>query len=268
MMILDGSHSTTLKEEIKNACVRVTDLIPDLDTSGLTIGTTHKELAVARDVHEQRKFTRDPQVLGSIDTSDSEAYAWRARDALQTLMRENPERFASLRKRFEGRILIDLGSGNSEFGYQVALLLGASGYVAVDPFHVPGIPYTLSRAQKTLRNQPLIPFAAVPEDTLRFLKRLPRGSQISFLSSGTDDYIIESYDYRSNVIEELKRLLGPDQNAIIFNESIFGYQRRIGLQSDPAFMCEQLGQDRNKCIVYRAEEDQGTSANGGSDARQ
>lgn len=233
--------------------VPVTALVPGIDTSNLTLGTSYAELEPAIDINKGKRYAHDPEVEGSVDTSDSEAYAWSAREALTMLYERDPELFASLQKRFKGKVLIDLGSGNSEFGYQVAQVLEARAYVAVDPFHASGIGYTLG---KGINKGERIPYAAVPEDALRFLQRLPSDADVAFFSSGTDAYIIGNKSYVRKVDAELKRLLNAG-NAILFNESIFGYgsvNGRDGMQTDPDFTCVPLGRAKDKCVVFRKED--------------
>ncbi len=138
-----------------------------------------------------------------------------------------------LRERFKDKIVVDLGAGDTANGYFLANMLGAKGYVAVEPFHgeylkrnlegydkdnfihelnriLPGIDKEFSSG--TNPNLPKfnnIPASVVQDTMLRFLKRLPPDS-VCIFTFGIFHEIISDLKYVEAVNQEIKRTLSPD----------------------------------------------------------
>jgi len=142
-----------------------------------------------------------------------------------------------LKNLFSNIPIIDLGAGTTRHGYILSRILGASGYIAVEPFNSPGTeeefidPEYPSAYKNKLENTKMIPFSIVPEDALAFLKRLPDHS-VGILTAGTDAYVMFGKDmsdenkkkveeYISAVNKEIVRVLHP-QSALLTIESVFG----------------------------------------------
>ena len=144
------------------------------------------------------------------------------------------------REKINGQILVDLGAGNTNLGYCLSLLLGATKYVGVEKFAktVKELEKQLSQiniksgkisldnlavydGRKSLKEQKIIsinvltPASVVQDKMLHFLKRLPNNS-VSILTSGIHDQLIDNPDYRAAIAEQIERVLNP-RGAYISN---------------------------------------------------
>ena len=187
------------------------------------------------------------------DTQYNDAYGFLKND----LEENDGKKLEKIKKMFKDIPLIDLGAGMSQKGYFLAKLLGASGYVGVEPNNKLTLEKELTEGEggdinefegkngKTFQQKfsrytgnfdPMIekisniPFAIAGEDALAFLKRLPDHS-VGLCSFGVDGYVMsrkegttEAYDkiekYIKDVNKEIKRVLHPN-SAIIYNDSLF-----------------------------------------------
>lgn len=119
-----------------------------------------------------------------------------------------------IQHRFSGYILVDIGSGGQLFGLNLANLLGARGYVAVEP-------HDYFRARHTIQSvSSPIPRALVAEDGLTFLQRLPNQSPVCFLLSNIHGLVIPNGQMRSAISREMKRTLSKT-SAILLHKSDF-----------------------------------------------
>lgn len=115
---------------------------------------------------------------------------------------------------FEGHVVVDLGAGSKTFGAYAAHLLGAEGYVAVEPNHADKLAYRLSNdfgIQQMTSDDGIVrrmKVATVSEDMLSFLKRI-EGLSIAVMSSGIDPTIL-GREYMEEVECQIERVLAPD----------------------------------------------------------
>lgn len=118
----------------------------------------------------------------------------------------------------ENQIVVDLGAGRKPYGYFVADIAKAKGYIAVEPNFTGELLYRLSMIHipdgegwcKPSKDHVLnrTPLAVVEEDMLSFLRRLP-DSSVSLFSAGIDDDVIPNKEYRKEVVKEIVRVLDP-----------------------------------------------------------
>ena len=134
---------------------------------------------------------------------------------------------------FENQVVVDLGAGQKSYGYQIAKILGAKSYVAVEPFFADDLAKSLeSRENDTLGlldlvlgvstflgqhyrvlhrewSRPEIPKSIVPEGMLGFLKRVPDNS-VSIICSGIDKTILKVEGDIARVAREIARVVHKD----------------------------------------------------------
>jgi hypothetical protein len=126
--------------------------------------------------------------------------------------------------RLRGKVVVDLGAGKDVQGYEVARMVGAKGYVGVEPFFARDL---LQRMEDYLGSEPWtlkerahIPASVVCDDMLRTLKRIPDDS-VSLMAGAIDDCILgyssEERDYVSEVNREITRVLHP--SGVFINSS-------------------------------------------------
>jgi hypothetical protein len=138
-----------------------------------------------------------------------------------------------LRERLVGQTIVDLGAGNTNFGYSLSLLLGAAKYVAVEKFedttkklHEELKKFKIKDGKISLENlglydgrkniveqemfpvSGLISVSIVQDKILHFLKRLPDNS-VSILTSGINYGLIDNTEYRDAIALEIERVLDP-----------------------------------------------------------
>ncbi len=138
-----------------------------------------------------------------------------------------------LREKLAGQTIVDLGAGNTNFGYSLSLLLGASKYVAVEKFEdtakklgeelkkfkikdgkISLENLGLYDGRKNLAEQEMFPInglisaSIVQDKILHFLKRLPDNS-VSILTSGINYGLIDNTEYREAIALEIERVLDP-----------------------------------------------------------
>lgn len=113
-------------------------------------------------------------------------------------------------RHLRGQIVVDLGAGKNSYGYLIADLANAEGYMGVEPNHAhclkdpTNAPFR-PNLQHTLNGTP----ASVVQENMRdFIKRLPDNS-VSFTCFGIDDDILPSEDYRKETRKEIARALSP-----------------------------------------------------------
>jgi len=151
----------------------------------------------------------------------------------------NGEKFKRLKGFFENIPIIDLGAGQSRIGYNIARILGASGYIGVEPYSWSSLEAALTGAWgdekkdanffKGINKIPKVPFSVAPEDALTFLKRLPDHS-VGIMTAGTDYYVLfgdalsavqrkeEIEKYIEDVVREIARVMHP-KSAFLETES-------------------------------------------------
>lgn len=129
---------------------------------------------------------------------------------------EKNKEVATLFSLFKGQILIDLGPGCEDHGYQLAQLVEAKSYIGVEPNNAELLSANLSDSLEEL------PAAIAPIDALTFLRSLPDHS-VSIFCSGIDECIIKDQKYIQEVAQEIQRVL-HEEGAYIEYESEFGYK--------------------------------------------
>ncbi len=139
----------------------------------------------------------------------------------------NPERVSDY-SGLKDRIVVDLGAGNDEAGYELARIVGAKGYVGVEPFYTRQLADALK--VNSMKNPSLfeerehIPYSVLCEDMLRTLMRIPDGS-VSLMAGAIDDFIIprnveKNRRYVASVNDEIARVLHVN-GVFIDYDSVF-----------------------------------------------
>jgi hypothetical protein len=170
-------------------------------------------------------------------------------DFLLNDIEENRSKYyEEIKKLFKDIPLIDLGAGHTQQGYFIARILGAKGYVGVEPYNSAGLERELvnggrisnvgefngTKGWKSTENTMLInpkiektkkiPFAIAEEDALTFLRRLPDHS-VGICSFGVDGYVMSGDrtpesrkkidKYIKEVNKEISRVLHTE-SAVIY----------------------------------------------------
>lgn len=132
----------------------------------------------------------------------------------QDNIRLNHERkLAELRKLVAGKPIVDIGAGSSSNGYELACLLGASAYIAIEPFYYSELVRSIDDFQKDNQDNSLsfIPYLCLAESVHTAVKRLPDNS-VSFMCFGIDSNILGRVQQREwdPVIKETVKKLSPN----------------------------------------------------------
>lgn len=148
----------------------------------------------------------------------------------------NGEKLVYLKDLVVGKPIVDFGAGKDTDAYKLACLLGASAYVAVEPFSSESLVHNIEEVAKEKISFRLrrkdgdrmkfedfevdpIDFSVVPEDALTFAKRIP-DSSVNAFSFGTDECIIKDSQYIDSVREEISRIL-PSGGVFICENTVF-----------------------------------------------
>ena len=110
--------------------------------------------------------------------------------------------------RFSGQILLDLGPGNLLNGYKFAQAMGASVYVASEPWYADELLKSFENMTATAPNELRIPYVVLSDDMYTVLSEIADGS-LSVMASRIDEYVISKQGYADKVAEETLRVLHP-----------------------------------------------------------
>ena len=128
------------------------------------------------------------------------------------------------------RVVIDLGAGRNPWGYRVAALLGASAYVAVEPYGYDELLQILRREGGEL------PWFVTDEDAKTLLQRLPDALNIACFGFAFDQCIVQNWDYLTEVAIQVGRVMAPGGAVFALNCEIpFGNgftQVNLGILKD------------------------------------
>lgn len=137
---------------------------------------------------------------------------------LTYLKNERPEKLEELKSYFKDKVIIDLGAGTFPTGYMVANLLGAKGYIGVEPYNWREL-MTHFLSKKLSPDYFKTKFNFIVEDAVTFLRRLPPES-VCILSSGLADGITSSDNsYEVELENEIDRVL-PEGGICMVSNSI------------------------------------------------
>jgi hypothetical protein len=161
---------------------------------------------------------------------------------------------------FDGEIIVDLGAGDETAGYFLSQVLKGKAYVAVEPFRTEFLvnsfkmldsekPIFFSKnSKKDIKNQKItglyerhIPYSIVKNDMLTFLKRLPDNS-VSIIMGGVGTEIIDDFEYRDQVFNEINRVLSAKGGFLCENSD-----PRISKMPD----LEEVSNLSNTRIIYK-----------------
>jgi hypothetical protein len=134
------------------------------------------------------------------DISDS-ALAQFLREKIDSEEKKEP---GKLRAFFQGKPILDLGAGSFHDGYECAQRLGASCYVAVEPYFANHLLRSLQRLSPENRT---IPYMVVKQDGLSALKSLKDGS-INVMTVATDSLMLRDPKYNAELNDEISRVVG------------------------------------------------------------
>lgn len=219
--------------------VSVLEILPGIEKSNLPLEAEAKALSEIR-VRPINSLSRNENAFDELareNTEVGEKENWQRGIALEAsnghapevikllkkLAAEKPEALSHIKEHFQGKVIVDIGAGSYAENYDIARLVGAAGYVAIEPFFAGRLLHDLRYAERDELSDlqiPLIKYAVVPEDALIFLKRVPDGS-VCVTSTGTFGIFSRDEKYASNLIAEIKRVLDP-QGASLFYYSHLG----------------------------------------------
>lgn len=133
--------------------------------------------------------------------------------------------------RYKGKIIIDLGAGDSWHGYLLSTFLEAKAYIGVEKFRsdvlksqLSGItleditkycvrnyndPRKIGYGWKPAESTSLPEAAVVADDILNFLRRLPDKS-VSIFAFGIDQFVFPGKNDSAELIKELERVLDAE----------------------------------------------------------
>ena len=124
-----------------------------------------------------------------------------------------------IREVFAGRVVVDLGAGDNDWGYYLADMAGAKHYVGVDSHNARGLNGQLEKFSEEIKEGKFIPYSVVDTDMLSFLRDV-KDDSVSMIASGIDDYIIEDGKYSSETSREISRTLHPEGGLLSVMSSI------------------------------------------------
>jgi len=152
--------------------------------------------------------------------------------ALRTVLKLSEKQLQDMRESFHDKVIVDIGAGRIEHGYNLACVLKAKGYVAVEPFNAEYFFENLL-VQSGEENRPInkrydesfksgiemepIPFNIALEDGLSFLKRIPDNSVIVFTFGLGDNAAIADEEYTGQMRKEIMRVMVKDGYSISNN---------------------------------------------------
>lgn len=147
----------------------------------------------------------------------SEALAGTSDRSLSEISLEN------IQEVFRGRVMVDIGSGSGRLeyvggGYEIAKKLGASAYIAIEPYYGKNFSTNACKVMNERPDQITIPITITEQDALSFLKRLKSGSA-SIFSSATDEFILKDREYNRLLESEIDRVVG-DNNGFLEYDSV------------------------------------------------
>lgn len=218
------AHLYNLKEEeigpLKDEITSLEELIPSIKLDNV-ISLDNCPLQIPEDKERYTKRVMDGMDLGTPFSSD-------ILHDLNTLEEKKPVVFESLKAKFKDVIIVDLGAGEGNnvdvsTGYRIACILGAKGYIGVEPFNWQSL-FRCFLAQTKERTEiagyggksmHLIPFNLVAEDAVTFMRRLPNDS-VSLLNSGLSEILSEK-TYVHDLKKEMARVLRPGAVCLISN---------------------------------------------------
>lgn len=128
--------------------------------------------------------------------------------------------------RIRGATVVELGAGMSACGYELAAMLGAAAYIAIEAFYADCI--ALSIAQQSLHYdlQHRIPYCILAEDILSALLRIP-DSSVSVFAFGIESCILGGAHYQKKVQAELSRVLSSGGGFLSLRSDIVPPTERI-----------------------------------------
>lgn len=118
---------------------------------------------------------------------------------------------------FKDNIIVDIGAGIETVAYELAIKLGASAYIAVEPNYSDGL---FKELEETKREKGLdLPFVVVKSDGLSFVKCL-NDESVNLMMVATDDYMFPDREYNKKLNSEILRVLGKSRGSIEFCSAI------------------------------------------------
>jgi hypothetical protein len=213
--------TTSTEQQPKSFLTTAKELILNLNTEGLKVDGDFEELKVQ--ATENVNQARAKGTLYEASTL-STAYATHVFECIEQLA---PGYVEKLKERFKDKVIIDLGAGRDYYGYAIATMLGAKGYVGVEPFNSAGLVDSIGSEVKYFRSgrskkDENIKYTVVAEDALTFLKRIPEGTEgITIFSSGTDNNVFPDSNYNSEVAKQIARALNVG-GTVVLHASTFG----------------------------------------------
>lgn len=241
--------------------VSVTELLPNLNTTGLPLDLEARALSEIKirplNSLVAQKSAFDEVAVRNLKAGEEqnwlsgvalEAPGGHAPEVIKLLKKftvEQPEFLVEVKKFFKGKVIVDIGAGSYAENYNIARLLGAAGYVGIEPFFAGKLLHSLRYAERDELKElqiPLIKYAVVPEDAATFLKRIP-DSSVCVTSTGTSGIFSRDLNYATNIVAEIKRVLSP-QGASLFYYSYIGEE----LAEQPEMKEEKLTETGGKSL--------------------
>ncbi len=128
----------------------------------------------------------------------------------------DPE-FDSVVERFKGQILIDIGAGELSEAYKFAKQLGASVYIAIEPYYASRLIKNIEETQKETGIN--LPFVVIESDALSFLRNLQNNSA-NMMIVATDHHMFPDLNYNGMVNQEISRIIEGTHASIEFDSVI------------------------------------------------
>ena len=129
----------------------------------------------------------------------------------------NEGELEKLKATFKNRAIVDIGAGKEAYGYMCAQALGASCYIAVEPFFSRGLLTALKRFPKSFSK---IPWMIIDEDGLSAVKKMKDGG-VNVLTVATDGLMLRDQEYNSELNAELARVIGNEGVFVGYDTVLF-----------------------------------------------
>lgn len=188
---------------------------PKTDYDNL-ISRTNESSNVTEEFHNDRWELATDHISDCVDAIAGKHRTGTYREELDIEMSTRSENArAFLKERLAGKILIDLGGGESRSMESLAQMLGALAYIKVDVYFQSSLADKYGRLANNgkLEANGEMEVYHVKSDMLKFLSTIPDNS-VCVTINGIDMSVIHSEEYHKALASEIMRVLIPD--GIIF----------------------------------------------------
>lgn len=183
----------------------IAELVPGIKESNLQLFTED-----FKENWTELQKKKQPGYEEKIGQRDITGYSF----TIHEMLRSDEQALDALRQAVSGQVVIDLGAGDTPWGYYLACAGKAKAYLAIEHYHADKLTDQLFRhVESSLffdkiidQSVKKIPYSVIVEDMLTFLKRLPDDS-VSLFAFGINYGVLNNPGYATEVGAEVVRVL-------------------------------------------------------------